>query len=286
MLCRKPFIKQAAKFGCGQCMHCRYNRRRLWTHRMILEALVHPRASFVTLTYNKENLPPDMSLQPEHLTLFLKRLRKKLDPLKVRYFAVGEYGDQSWRPHYHAAIYGIDRTFQKVVEEAWGLGYVMVGDLTWDSAGYIAGYVTKKMTAKDDARLQGKHPEFARMSLRPGIGALSVVQVAQALQNRHGWDEISRTGDVPLSLRHGRKDMPLGRYLRVKLREAMEWEDTSSRDNPEETFRKSAELLVMYQNWLIDPKGPSPREVLESQTEQRRINRETMQRIWSKKGAL
>jgi hypothetical protein len=33
-------------------------------------------------------------------------LRKKISPLKIRFFHCGEYGDKTRRPHYHALIFG------------------------------------------------------------------------------------------------------------------------------------------------------------------------------------
>ena len=83
------------------------------------------------------------------------------------------------------------------------------------SAQYVAGYVVKKMTAADDRRLCGRHPEFARMSNRPGIGQAAMWEVASELL-RYRLDE--RLPDVPLALNHGKKQMPLGRYLRRELR--------------------------------------------------------------------
>jgi len=100
------------------------------------------------------------------------------------------------------------------VQEAWGLGNVYLGELNNQSAQYIAGYVCKKMTGKSDIRLDGRHPEFARMSLRPGIGADFIPEVASSLMQH----EID-TEDVPNVLRHGRSVYPLGRYLKGKLRE-------------------------------------------------------------------
>lgn len=91
----------------------------------------------------------------------------------------------------------------------------MVGTLTDKSAQYIAGYVTKKMTRSDDPRLQGRLPEFARMSLRPGIGATAMWNVASELM-RYNLEEAR---DVPLALRSGGKIAPIGRYLRGKVRE-------------------------------------------------------------------
>lgn len=69
------------------------------------------------------------------------------------------------------------------------------------------------MTGSRDTRLDGRYPEFARMSLRPGIGHGVLTHIAEILL-RHNVVE----GDVPIVLRHGQKLMPLGRYLRRKLR--------------------------------------------------------------------
>lgn len=274
MLCRKPFHKRGATFGCGQCMHCRYNRRRIWTHRIMLEALVHPRASFLTLTY--KNVPDDGSLSPVDLQLWLKRLRKSVGP--CRYFAVGEYGDDNWRPHYHLALFGHGREISEEVRKTWGLGFTLTADLTYESAGYVCGYVTKKMTSVKDERLAGRYPEFARMSLKPGIGALSVHSISSALSSKWGRDEVSRSGDVPDSLQHGRRKMPLGRYLRSRLRDELGVEGC----NREEVFKKTAEMLNMRQNYLLDQasKGTFP-AFLEAKVNQRRKNIEKRSEIFS-----
>lgn len=91
----------------------------------------------------------------------------------------------------------------------------MVGTLTSRSAQYITGYVAKKMTRPDDVRLDGRYPEFARMSLRPGIGAGALHDVASAMMR---WKLEDKLVDVPVALRHGSSELPLGRYLRRLLR--------------------------------------------------------------------
>jgi hypothetical protein len=218
MLCSKPFVSGSLPFGCGQCLPCRISRRRVWVHRMMLESLCHSDSSFVTLTYAPDQLPEGATVVPKHTQDWLKRLRKLVGPLRLRYFLVGEYGELTQRPHYHAAVFGLAQSSQKLVEESWGLGHVLVGSLTKDSCAYIAQYVTKKMTSKADARLGGRHPEFARMSLRPGIGARFLERVVPLLSPRVL--ELCG-GDVPRVLRHGSSDLPLGRYLRSKLRGAV-----------------------------------------------------------------
>lgn len=225
---------------------------------MMLEACCHERASFVTLTYNKENIPDGGSLVPRDLQLWLKRFRKAAG--ECRYFGVGEYGDHSWRPHYHVALFGHGRECQDVVQRTWGLGYTLVGDLTLQSAAYVAGYVNKKMTQKHDPRISetGLHPEFARMSLRPGIGAPAISSLAEAISNKHGWDEIERTGDVPTVLRHSGRDLPLGRFMRGRLRDAIGFKFTQ--EPASVAYQKTAEVYTLYQNYVLDQaSGAAPK---------------------------
>lgn len=184
----------------------------------MLEALDHGDNSFVTLTYSDEYLPKDGSLNPRDTQLWLKRFRKEIAPQKVRYYLVGEYGDQTWRPHYHLALFGFPFQAEKIIRETWNMGHVLAGPLTTESAQYVCGYVTKKMVRFDDARLEGRHPEFCRMSLRPGIGAGAVHEIASELL-KFGLEDTQ--ADVPSALRHGRRLLPLGRYLRRRLREAV-----------------------------------------------------------------
>lgn len=244
-ICRKPFYPQSTPFafGCGQCIPCRVNRRRLWVHRLLLEQKMHGDSVFLTLTYDKDHHPDDGSLQPRDIQLFLKKLRKAVSPRKVRFFFVGEYGDRTWRPHYHAALYGISMAEEGVLRRAWTKGFIFVGDLTPASAAYIGGYVTKKLTRKGDPRLAGRHPEFARMSLKPGIGATAMSVVADALTTDPGSDLILANGDVPTQLLTGGKLQPLGRYLSSKLRECYGFEEIST--PKEKLSRLSQEMCLL-----------------------------------------
>lgn len=218
-LCENPYIIDAMPCPCSTCDVCRIRRKRLWSSRIVLESKCHGDNAFVTYTYDREHLPSNGSLVPEHMQLHLKRLRKAIYPRKLRYFLAGEYGDESWRPHYHAALFGLSPVLdESIVRSTWDMGHVMVGTLTPESASYIAGYVTKKMTKKDDVRLAGRHPEFTRMSLKPGIGAPAMEFMARALESDHGLDWIAQNGDVPHQFLLGHQNKPLGRYLRTVLR--------------------------------------------------------------------
>lgn len=234
-MCRNPYIAAGgAAYGCGQCLPCRVNHRRTWTHRITLEASQYKDNSFWTVTYSDDKLPVtdtgQPTLNPKDFTDFLKRLRYYHAPRQLRYYAVGEYGEKTSRPHYHFIGFNFPHCLRgttvtkrrgtccdvcSAVESIWGLGAVYSGQVTPASAAYVCGYITKRMTSKKDERLCGRYPEFARMSLRPGIGAGIIADVASALLT-HNLETTQE--DVPTSLRTGTRVQPLGRYLTRQLR--------------------------------------------------------------------
>lgn len=152
---------------------------------------------FVTLTYADEFLPADGNLVPRHLQLFLKRLRKSAVPGSpvltsavrgIRFFASGEYGDHSDRPHYHALLFNCDFSDKRLVgkdlyespwlKERWPFGGHMIGQVTARSANYVAQYSMKKLGSRLDCDANGviRQRPFLRMSRRPGIGSDFVVR--------------------------------------------------------------------------------------------------------------
>lgn len=216
MLCIRPFRSRGGEFGCAKCTPCKINRRRLWKGRILLESFQHDRNLFVTLTAAGRY----ESLSPVDLKLFIMRLRTGLGR-KFRYFAVGEYGERSGRPHYHLALFGVGMEDRLEIESAWRYGFIHLGDLNEFTAEYICGYVVKKMTAKDDERLEGRYPEFARMSR--GLGKGAVEGLAAGLLSSGGSKALVKAADVPSTMKIQGREFPLGRYLRRKLREAVGW---------------------------------------------------------------
>lgn len=240
MRCKK-MVKTALKgtFPCGQCTPCRINKRRVWTHRIILESLRYPEGmcASVTLTYRDDNLPLLGNLSKRDLSLWLKRLRERIAPVVIRFFAVGEYGDVSWRPHYHVILFGYRscanlKTVQSKREdsrpnccdvclqvwETWGKGRIEVQHFSRGSAQYVAGYCLKKLTSPKDERLQGRVPEFSLMSRNPGIAAEGIEPLVKLMTGLNGAELMDKVKGVFGVLRHGESGMlPLGRYLKMKL---------------------------------------------------------------------
>lgn len=187
---------RSLKLPCGQCIGCRLDHSRRWAMRIMHEASLYPQNCFLTLTYAQDKLPVDNSLHKPDFQKFMKRLRKANPSKTIRYYYCGEYGETFFRPHFHACIFNYDfndkKPFKKIndnliyrsarLEKLWTHGFASIGALTFDSAAYVARYVTKKVTGPsalvhytdfDPSTGEIFHerlPEFADMSRRPGIG--------------------------------------------------------------------------------------------------------------------
>lgn len=295
MLCRKPFMGGSVPFGCGQCLPCRINRRRQWMWRQFLESLCHDENAFVTLTYADEHLPKNGSLEPLVLSKFIKRLRKAIYPRSVRYFAVGEYGDENGRPHYHLSLFGLSGRTNHVLRrvehygcsqliwDSWGFGGTDVQEFNDHTAQYVAGYVVKKLTDKSDPRLKGLHPEFARMSTNPGLGAKAMETIASQLNGVH----LDNLGDVPHQLKVGRKSIPLGRYLLGKLRENVGFTDEYIQKVKNDlAYDQGLELLALQQAAINNQEVGSKKEIYLANAEGRLAQTEGRARLFKKRNTI
>jgi len=215
---------------CGQCIGCRITKARQWAVRCIHEASLHKENCFVTLTYDDEHCPREVKIRD--VQLFMKRLRERIDPVKIRFFCVGEYGEKFSRPHYHLLLFGFDfpdkyywcgkglsRQYRsKLLEGLWTFGFSTVGSVTPASAQYVAQYCTKIVTGKKkDEHYEGRQPEFLIMSRKPGLG--------------YGW--LESFGDALFSrdfvVVDGGKRLPIPRYYLDKFDDALKAEIKAKR---------------------------------------------------------
>lgn len=235
---------------------------------MMIESRLHNHNAFATLTFNEKNVPWEVTLE-EHQT-FIRELRR-VYPAPIRYFGVGEYGDKSLRPHYHYALFGMSFLDEAYVLKAWDKGFVQLVELSPDLCSYLAGYVSKKMTKKDDPRLEGRNPEFARMSLRPGLGGDAGDVFAKSL---YTGGVINNLVDVPHQYNIGRKSYPMSNYVRKQIRKALGWEHT------EPQLAKQGR----YYEWMS--MSDQDKEVREIRREKSNLSAISRLKIWNSKKVI
>lgn len=159
---------------CGKCMPCRIQRANEWSIRLMHHLGTESQGGvFVTLTYDNNNVPDDGSLKKREFSLWIKRLRKEIEPKKIKYYGCGEYGEKGGRPHYHAIVFGLPLSVEteEIINKTWGQGFITLGTVTQDSCRYVSEYISKGMmagTTIKQLQLDKKEPPFALMS--HGIG--------------------------------------------------------------------------------------------------------------------
>lgn len=277
---------------CGHCLECRLNHAKEWATRCVCEAKQWNNNCFLTLTYNDPNLPCNArglkTLRKKDIQDFLKRLRyyeqgdkqwknPKNDKIEnpIRYLVCGEYGPKGGRPHYHMALFNYkpddlkplkqnkngDWLYtSKKLQKIWGKGFVVIGNLTHESAGYIARYTQKKaglkseiyfydydnktQTKKRHPKKLLKEPEFITMSRGVGLGRL-------------WWEEnknlVKKFGNIIIHNKKGTQPMPVCRYFK-KLWEAEDWEDYHIKryENLMNSIKKHQEIIDKWEVDYID----------------------------------
>lgn len=194
------------KVPCGKCLGCRADYCRTWADRMVLELDHSKKAVFVTLTYDDDHLPvlyqittgqSELTLKKRDLQLFFKRLRKRFRDREIRYYAAGEYGTKTNRPHYHAIIYGISLSdfedlsprgnnqlgqfyysSERLARDIWKNGFCLLADVSWKTCAYVARYVNKKQygLVSDEFIDRMQEPVFSVSSRNPGIGMYYIIE--------------------------------------------------------------------------------------------------------------
>lgn len=217
-------------YGCGQCLNCRIDRQRSWTCRILLESKFYAETSFITLTYSDEHIPKivddqgniSFTLSKLDLDNFIDKLRDNYRYIdgNFRFFAAAEYGMEENRPHYHVVIFGMGCQFEEMVEKAWSKGFVTMSEIIPQRAAYVAQYTLKKNWKWLEGQNSAVIPEFSRQSRMPGVGALpiAIAYLRDLCTSKSGAEYIANTTDVFRNIEIDGKNLPLGSYLRDKLR--------------------------------------------------------------------
>lgn len=206
----KRSVKKYTEIPCGQCIACRLQYSRDWAFRILLDMQKYGKGYFITLTYDDDHLPSHVvpefvdsqgeihnnvtlhSLVKKDLQDFMKSLRYYLGTDHIRFYACGEYGDLSARPHYHIIVWNCNIPDLKhykseyvgdiyceyfnseLIQKAWkNKGYCVIGDADFNSIAYVSRYVTKKLKGVQREFYDRNNlvPEFCTMSRKPGIAS-------------------------------------------------------------------------------------------------------------------
>jgi hypothetical protein len=221
---------------CGKCSECLQKRQMQWSFRLEAHAEQATSATFVTLTYDDSSVPTRRkngklvnTLYKKDFVNFMKRLRKHTRDQHnppLRYFACGEYGSTTHRPHYHAIIFNLPQPFEKFVEKAWSryngkeykpIGFVGFGEVNEKTIKYVTKYTLKGNKAHKPQRDKyGREPEFNLMSKGLGENWISPARVQYLLENKTRYVKLK-----------GGDEVILPRYLVEKL----PFKNQSDRDN-------------------------------------------------------
>lgn len=187
MACVRPITTNTAQghftVPCGKCLMCLADKKKDWSFRMYWEAKFSKTAKFITLTYDEENVPwgtdgykKARTLKREDLIRFHKSVRKANDrwykdqglempDYKLKYYSVGEYGGETFRPHYHSIMFNLRPEIIERLSDIWGRGHIKIGTAEGASINYTAKYLID-----DDARHQNEPIERPFSIMSKGIG--------------------------------------------------------------------------------------------------------------------
>ena len=195
---------------CGKCVNCTKRRASQWSFRLREEAKVSSSASFLTLTYEKAPISKNgyHTLVKRDFQLFMKRLRKLCPTNKLKYYACGEYGTITYRPHYHAIVFNLPHSIinsPDLVRDTWNQGHTMVAHSNDLTINYVAGYVVKgqfqKLGQYDD-----RIPEFSLMSKRMGLAYLTDQMI-----------NFYKQKELTAIMRENGTYIPMPRYYKEKI---------------------------------------------------------------------
>lgn len=220
-------------YPCGNCTACRARSRQEWVFRLRMEYRSSDFGLFVTLTYDDDHLPPG-GVCKRDVQLFLKRLRKHWKSMTLRYYIVSEYGDHTYRPHYHALLFfkGLKRDYHlyDIITSAWQNGHCEYGEIEEGSIVYCTKYCLKGSDVPP-----GKESNFRMLSkMNGGIG---VDYINRKFSFHFG------NIDRPQMVSQGKCASPMPRYYRTRLLKSL---DDDSKEEIKQMYKDYIDRLKAH----------------------------------------
>lgn len=242
MYCTNPNYINGRFTPCRHCKACEVAKKKEWADRLIIESTYWPYSYFVSMTYDPEHMPPDLSLIPKEMVDWKKRLGYYVGKVPQLYYC-GEYGDEGDLPHYHAIVFCDSDQFYNILK-SWTLGRISVEFCTPERCAYTTGYTTEKLDKPE--RTDGRHPEFHGASRKPPLGYRLLFDILEKMALDDGFRErILRHVYPPYSVQIGGKNIRLPPYIRDKL--APLWREFNAEKQQAFIKQKKAESQVILE---------------------------------------
>lgn len=289
-LCRQVYSGKMIR--CGKCLGCRMDKSQEWANRCIMELQDHEDAYFLTLTYDNDHVPqsgyaipetgefqPSLSLRKKDFQAFIKRLRKRVEPDRIRYFASGEYGDNTQRPHYHAIIFGLrlndlvpyganelgQMTYtSNFLQSVWAtrlapkrygsvtplaadpgyfcetFGRIVVAPCSWETCAYVARYTVKKLYGE-------KSKDYEKFNIEPPFLLMSTHPgIGDNYFDKH-YEEILEFSKISIPTANGGKTFRSPYRFEKLLERKIPWEEFFERKYQREEAMIGARQVQMSQ---------------------------------------
>lgn len=252
---------------CGKCIGCRQDQSAEWSNRLLLESLYHDKTFFLTLTYDNDHLHPVLRVKPNtgeivdgatlskrDWQLFMKSLRNEFPDAKIRFYAAGEYGPRSCRPHIHSILFGLPLDDSELIpfgksetgdpyyicprlQSIWNRGNISIEPANYYTFKYVSSYVTSKVGRypNDYWKKQNLEPPFALMSRKPGIGSQYLIDHPEIMENDR----------IVISLETGAVEFPPPRYFRKSFKEVFpdDYQVAADRHQKKANDKRDAEMI-------------------------------------------
>lgn len=241
MICVSPLVFEGGQrvVPCGKCYSCLSNRRNDWTFRLRVEAKESATSHFITLTIAPDYDVNYGNLNKPEVQMFMKRLRKSVEPIKIRYYLIGEYGTDTYRPHYHMLLFTDDYIssddLTKKLLKNWQFGHIKVDPISEARIHYVTSYhITKSYTP------DGLVPSFVLMSRNPGIG----YQYLEKNRKKH-----AKRNQITYNIGGQRQKIP--RYYSDKIYPKFERQliGVENRKKAMDKLDKDIKRLMSLNNW-------------------------------------
>lgn len=211
---------------CGKCLLCLRRRQSAWSFRLYEEMKVSESACFLTLTYTDLSLPYSMNgfptLDKTDYQRFMKRLRKAVEPVKLKYYSCGEYGTTTHRPHYHSIMFNLPQAYLRDpqrIEAHWSFGHVRLDPCNLATIGYVTKYIMKgHWEPKHDTEtglMDDRLPQFSLKS--NGLGKKHLTPAMKKYYKENQISHVTLPGGIKLSMPRYYRDKVYSKQERKQI---------------------------------------------------------------------